>query len=234
MSSSFPTARFPALPLPRERSAAIPVSAGRDLGSPDLSDESLVVQICSGDREALAVLFRRYARLVHGVGWRILRDNAEAEDFVQDIFLYVHRKASLYDPARASVRTWIVQTSYYRALIRRSQLASRDYYGSLDPEEREVEELADRTGPSYDRSGEGLFGQDGWRELRSCLSEEQWETLRLHFYEGCTFAEIATQRNKSIGNVRHDFYRGLDRLRRKLRDRLQGRGTRDQGEQRAR
>ena len=216
MSSSFPTARFPALPFPRERSADAPVSAEKELTSADVPDESLVVQICSGDREALAALFRRYAPLVHGIGRGVLRDNAEAEDFVQDIFLYIHRKATLYDCARGSVRTWIVQTSYYRALIRRSQLAARHYYGYADPSDKEAEELADRSTPSYDRSGEGLFGRDGWRELRFCLSEEQWETLRLHFYEGYTFAEISSKRNESIGNVRHHFYRGLDRLRRRL------------------
>jgi RNA polymerase sigma-70 factor (ECF subfamily) len=81
---------------------------------------------------------------------------------------------------------------------------------------KEAEELADRTAPSYDRSGEGLFGRDGWRELRSCLTEEQWETLRLHFYEGYTFAEIANKRNETVGNIRHHFYRGLDRLRKYL------------------
>jgi RNA polymerase sigma-70 factor (ECF subfamily) len=216
MSSSFPTARFPALPLPREASADLPVSAAKDLTSAEVADEALIGQICAGDREALAVFFRRYARLVHRVGRRILRDNAEAEDFVQDIFLYIHRKASLYEPTRGSVRNWIVQTSYYRALIRRSQLASRHYYRCVDPTEKEAEELADRTAPSYDRSGEGLFGRDGWRELRSCLTEEQWETLRLHFYEGYTFAEVANKRNETIGNVRHHFYRGLDRLRKYL------------------
>jgi RNA polymerase sigma-70 factor, ECF subfamily len=217
MSSSFPTARFPVLPLPRERSVDEPVAAQREVTSaePEILDEALVGQIRAGDREALAVFFRRYAGLVHGIGRRILRDNAEAEDFVQDIFLYVHRKASLYDPGRGSVRNWIVQTSYYRALIRRSQLASHHYYRCVDATE-ETEDLADRAAPSYDRSGEGLFGRDGWRELVSCLTEDQWETLRLHFYEGYTFAEIATQRNQPLGNVRNHFYRGLDQLRKRL------------------
>jgi RNA polymerase sigma-70 factor, ECF subfamily len=218
MSSSFPTARFPALPLSRERSADVPVSADTELTSaePEVLDEALIGQICAGDREALAVFFRRYARLVHGIGRRILRDNAEAEDFVQDLFLYVHRKGSLYDPGRGSVRNWIVQTSYYRALVRRTQLAAQHYYGCLDPEEKETEELADRVAPSYDRSGEGLFGRDRWRELISCLTEDQWETLRLHFYEGYTFSEIATLRDQPLGNIRNHFYRGLDRLRKRL------------------
>jgi RNA polymerase sigma-70 factor (ECF subfamily) len=217
MSSSWSTARFPALPLPRERSATVPAPAEKELiaAESEVPDEALVEQICAGDREALALFFRRYARLVHGIGRRILRDNAEAEDFVQDIFLYVHRKAGLYDPARGSVRNWMVQTSYYQALIRRSHLAATHYYGCVDSAE-ETEELADHAAPSYDRSGEGLFGRDRWRELVSCLTEDQWETLRLHFYEGHTFGEIATQRNQPVGNVRNHFYRGLDRLRKRL------------------
>jgi RNA polymerase sigma-70 factor, ECF subfamily len=217
MSSSWPTARFPALSLPRESSAAPSVSAERASTSAEteVPDEALVGQIRAGDREALAVFFRRYARLVHGIGRRILRDNAEAEDFVQDLFLYVHRKAGLYDPGRGSVRNWIVQTSYYRALVRRARLSSQHYYGSVDPAE-ETEELADCAAPSYDRSGEGLFGRDRWRELISCLTEDQWETLRLHFYEGYTFAEIAAQRNQPLGNIRNHFYRGLDQLRKRL------------------
>jgi RNA polymerase sigma-70 factor, ECF subfamily len=215
VSSSAATG-FPGLPLSKRRAASKLVGDDRPELAPAVPDESLVVQICSGDREALAVLFRRYARLVHGIGRRVLRDNAEAEDFVQDLFLYIHRKAGLYDPTRGSVKTWLLHTSYYRALIRRAQLASRHYYGCVDPTEKEAEEFADQTGPSYDRSGEGLFGRDGWRELISQLTEEQWEALRLHFYEGYTFAEIANQRNETVGNIRHHFYRGLDRLRKYL------------------
>jgi RNA polymerase sigma-70 factor (ECF subfamily) len=45
------------------------------------------------------------------------------------------------------------------------------------------------------------------------LTEDQWETVRLHFFEGCTFAEIGEKRNQPVGNVRHHFYRGLARLR---------------------
>jgi RNA polymerase sigma-70 factor (ECF subfamily) len=219
MSSSFPATRLPILSLSQEKKSAQPVYKDTSTAKPteEPSDESLVSQITSGDREALAVLFSRYARLVYGIGRRIMRDNAEAEDFVQDLFLYVHRKANLFDAGRGSVRTWIVQTSYYKALIRRSQLVSWHYYASVDPaDNKDAEESADRNLPSYHRSGEGLFGRDGWRELQFCLSEEQWETLRLYFYEGYTFAEIAAKRNQGIGNVRHHFYRGIERLRKKL------------------
>jgi RNA polymerase sigma-70 factor, ECF subfamily len=214
--SSFSATGFPALPLSQGKAVTAPIGAKESRSLAELSDQSLVAQICTGDREALAILFRSYARLVHGVGRRVLRDNAEAEDLVQDIFVYIHRKADLYDPGRGSVRTWILQTAYYKALVRRTQLTFRDYYGCVDAGEAETAELTDVNPPPYDRSGEGLFGRDGWRELVSCLTEDQWDTLRLHFYDGHTFAEIATKRNEPIGNVRNHFYRGLDRLRRRL------------------
>jgi RNA polymerase sigma-70 factor, ECF subfamily len=219
MSSFFSSARLFALPTSSDEAdltTAHPLY--KDAPAEQISDESLIPQILSGNQEALAVLFRRYAGLVHGIGRRVLRDNAEAEDLVQDLFVYIHLKASLYDPVRGSVRTWILQTSYYKALIRRTQLMSQQYYGCVDFEGQEAEKLADLSLPPYERSGEGLFGRDRWRELVSCLTERQWETFRLHFFEGYTFGEIAIKRNESIGNVRHHFYRGLDRMRKYLFD----------------
>ena len=153
---------------------------------------------------------------IHGIGRRVLRDNAEAEDLVQDLFVYIHLKASLYDSVRGSVRTWILQTSYYKALIRRTQLMSQQYYGCVDFEGQEAEKLADLSLPPYERSGEGLFGRDRWRELVSCLTEKQWETFRLHFFEGFTLAEIAVKLGQPHGNVRHHYYRGLGRLRKEM------------------
>jgi RNA polymerase sigma-70 factor, ECF subfamily len=214
--SSSTTARFPALRLPRRKTSVISPTTDQPLASVEPSDESLVSRICSGDREALAILFRRHARLVHATARRILRDKAEAEDLVQEVFLYIYRKAGLYDRARGSVRTWIFQTTYYQALLRRMKLTSQNYYDCADVAETKATEVSDSNPPPYDRSGQGLFGRGVWRELISCLTKDQWETLRLHFYEGYTFAEIAEKRKQSFGNVRNHFYRGLDRLRRRL------------------
>jgi len=48
------------------------------------------------------------------------------------------------------------------------------------------------------------------------LTEEQQETLRLHFFEGYTFAEIAVRLGQSYSNVRNHHYRGLEKLRKYL------------------
>jgi RNA polymerase sigma-70 factor, ECF subfamily len=218
MSSSFPAARFPALPLSQQKEAADPVykdtSAVRSSEEP--SDETLLARICTNDKEALGLLFRRHARLVHSIGKKILRDAAEAEDFVQELFLHLFRKAHLYDSSKGPARGWIVQTSYFEALHRRAHLSTRPHYGSTEFNELKAGDMPAPPIAGYDRSGEGLVGRDRWRELIECLTEDQWETLRLHFYEGYTFGEIGKMRKQTVVSVRHHFYRGLGRLRKRI------------------
>jgi len=224
MSSSLPAARFPALPLRRDRGATD--SAHKDTAAPrdEPSDETLLARISTADKEALGLLFRRYGRLVHSIGKRILHDSAEAEDFVQELFLHLFRKAHLYDSSKGPARGWIVQTSYYQALRRRVHLSTRPHYGSMELDELEAAGIAAPAIVGYERSGEGLFGRIRWRELVECLRPEQWEIFRLHFYEGYTLVEISQLRRETVARVYHHFYRGLDRLRKhivasELRDR---------------
>ena len=115
---AFATIRFPALAALEERKAP-GAAAGLAIAETDLSDEVLVAQVCGGSREALAILFRRYARLVHTVANRILRDSAEADDLLQEVFLFIHRKGGAFDASKSSARSWIVQMAYHRAIDRR-------------------------------------------------------------------------------------------------------------------
>ena len=214
--SSYPAARFPALPLLKDRAAADPLYKDSIAPTEEVSDEALLARMCTDDKEALGLLFRRYAQLVHSIGKRILHDSAEAEDFVQELFLHLFRKAHLYDSSKGPARGWIVQTSYYQALRRRVHLSTRPHYGSMEFDELAVSDITAPVMAGYDRSGEGLFGRVRWRELIECLTPEQWETFRLHFYEGYTFAEISQKRNQTVASVVHHFYRGLDRLRKHI------------------
>jgi RNA polymerase sigma-70 factor, ECF subfamily len=65
------------------------------------SDELLVAKICEGDREALARLFRRHARGVRAISYRVLRDTSEADDLVQDLFLLVQRDCKTFDSSKS-------------------------------------------------------------------------------------------------------------------------------------
>jgi RNA polymerase sigma-70 factor (ECF subfamily) len=169
--------------------------------------------VSRADREALAILFRRHYRLVHWIARRILHNTADAEDLTQDVFLHIARKCHLYNSAKGTARSWIVRLTYYQALNRREYLEDRHYYTAVNLEGVGVGELSSPGTIDYDRSAEALFGRTRWLQMREILTEDQWEAIRLHFFEGWTFAEIGEKRKQRVGNVRHHFYRGLARLR---------------------
>jgi len=176
-------------------------------------DEALLGMVSGGEEDALGVLFRRYARLVRAIGRRVLRDIAESDDLVQEVFLYIHRKSGLFDSSKGSARSWIFQVAYTQALVRRRRLKSHGFYASAITDIPTESILASTERANYDQSAEGLFGRAGWKSIWDSLTECQRETLRLHFYEGCTFTEIAEKLGQSYDNIRHHYYRGLEKLR---------------------
>jgi RNA polymerase sigma-70 factor, ECF subfamily len=180
------------------------------------SDELLICKVNRGDKEALSSLFHRYAVIVRSIAKRILRDTGEADDLVQEVFLYIHRKSALFDSSKGSARSWIMQVAYTQALLRRRQLKSHGFYLSgITDKPVECRQLSDR-GADYDRSVEGIFGRNGWKKIVEGLTDDQRETFRLHFFEGCTFTEIAEKLGQSYANVRNHYYRGLEKLRNHL------------------
>jgi RNA polymerase sigma-70 factor, ECF subfamily len=218
------TIRLPGLAIPSENGKVSQAPVAPSAPESGVSDETLIAQMCEGSREALAVLFRRHARAVRAVAYRVLRDTFEADDMVQDVFLLVHRDGKTYDSSKSPARFWILQMAYHRAISRRRYLTSRHFYTRLDLDG--ASELADpRTkGGQFEDSIDGRLGNGSLQRVFEALSENQRETLRLHFFEGYTFDEIATELGQSEGNIRHHYFRGLNRLRKQIFDgKLRGR-----------
>lgn len=205
----FAAARFPTLPLSTEK-ASRPGTA-----QTETSDEALLSRIARFDEEALTLLFRRHAPLVRGIGRRILRDDGEAEDLVQEVFLYLHEKAGVFDSSKSPARSWIVQVIYYRAIARRRYLSSRHWQDRLAKKCTSIGMEPVETG---DRrcSEQALFSSAVVSQLWGTLTESQRETLRLFFFEGYTLTEISVKLDEPAGNIRHHYYRGLDKLRARL------------------
>jgi len=175
-----------------------------------LSDEALLVEAADGSKEAIGLLFRRYRRTVWNVARRILRDEAEAEDLCQEVFVQLFSKAKLFDPRKGTASSWIIQSAYHRAMNRRQYLAHRQHY---DAQAFDEELTGSGRQPVFI---DELTARNLLARLREELSEEQMETLELHFLEGYSLREIAEKTNQKHANVRHHFYRGLERLRLEL------------------
>jgi RNA polymerase sigma-70 factor (ECF subfamily) len=175
-----------------------------------LTDDQLMAQLQDGINDALAVLFERYHRLVFSIAVKIVRDRGEAEDVTQDIFLEIYSSMAQFDPAKGTLKVWLLQYAYHRAFNRKQYLNRRNFYS-----EESIEEL----GPfPY---GESLtLGKYAPGELQrllqqglASLGQPQKRVIELSSHEGLSMKEIANKTGDSLSNVRHHYYRGLQKLR---------------------
>lgn len=182
----------------------------------NLADERVMQELRDGNADAFAVVFKRYHRLVHVTALRILRDAAEAEDTTQAVFLEIYRKSGQFDPARGTLKVWLLQYAYARSISRRNYLLVRQYQNHVDVSE--AEQANTLWSPAR------IPFQEATRltaEILAALPTEQRETIEMFFFQGLTLKEIAERRNESFSNSRHHYYRGLERLRKYVEDGVQ-------------
>jgi RNA polymerase sigma-70 factor (ECF subfamily) len=201
------------------RSLSVPITWGRN-GSRSAgaressvaqvpSDEKTLARLCAGESQALNLIYERYVRLVLSVALRVLHDYGEAEEIVQDVFFQVFQKASLFDPSKGTAKAWIVQIAFHRALDRRSYLHRRGYYVGTD-----TDRMGDTPGETdLEREVGARLNRTHLAKAFEELSDLQRQTLELYYFDGLELREIAERLDESLGNVRHHFYRGLERLR---------------------
>ncbi len=151
-------------------------------------------------------VLNQHRRSIFNLARRILKDDSEAEDLVQEVSLLIYQRAHLFDPNKSSVVSWIIQIAYHRAIDRRRYLTHRQHYNRPEL----VEDLTPSRRPT---ALDALTARNLLEKLRKELSNEQMQTLQLHFFEGLSFKEIAEKTGQSYGNVRNHYYRGIERLR---------------------
>src|SRR6266849_1293900 len=173
-------------------------------------DEELMADLQAKDANALEALFGRYSRLVNSIAFRILHDYSEAEEVVQEAFFYVYQHAALFDENKGGAKAWIVQVAYSRALDRRAHLMRRGFYGGT-----EIDSLSDTLVGKTDVERE-IGAKINFLHLQRAfedLTAMQRRTIELFYFEGMGLREISERLHEPFGNVRHHFYRGLERLR---------------------
>jgi RNA polymerase sigma factor (sigma-70 family) len=188
--------------------ASAVVSRGRDLAH--LSDEALVALVSRGDEAALAELYDRVGGTAYGLAYRVLRDEALAEDAVQEAFLALWRTAGSFIPERAKASTWILTLVHRRAVdaVRREQRRRAEpLEGAPEPTEGSAEEAA-------------------WLRLErervqaalAQLPDQQREAIELAYYGGYTQSELAERLGQPLGTIKSRMFSGLSRLRELLED----------------
>ena len=165
-----------------------------------LSDEALVLLAARSEEPALAELYDRYGRTAYGLALRVLRDQALAEDAVQEAFLTVWRTASRFVPERGKASTWILTLVHRRAVdaVRREQRRRAD---SLDrAPEPSVE--------GVDESAWLRLQRERVQEALRRLPDAQREALELAYYGGLSQSELAERLGQPLGTIKSRMFGG--------------------------
>jgi RNA polymerase sigma-70 factor, ECF subfamily len=175
------------------------------------SDNNLLHQLTLGNDDAFAIIVDRYQRLIYSVAYKLVKDEGEAEDVVQIVFLDVFRKKGLFDPSKGTLKMWLLQYAYTRSINRRYHLQHRYFYSRLNVEE--INPLALSTERAADR---WLTATEAARYLAQAfalLSSKQRKAIELISIKGMTFVEAAEEAGESLPATRHNYYRGMVKLR---------------------
>jgi RNA polymerase sigma factor (sigma-70 family) len=168
--------------------------------------ETLLRAVARGERDALKAVYERTSPRLYGICLRMLRDEAEAQDALQEIFTTIWRKAARFDAGKASAMTWLSVLARNKAIdrlrSRHQPVASLDDAAELasdDPSQLDVVEQA----------------QDA-RRLSDCLDQldERARTMiRAAFFDGDSYPQLAEREAVPLPTMKSWIRRGLLRLR---------------------
>jgi RNA polymerase sigma factor (sigma-70 family) len=181
-----------------------PPAASRDLAH--LSDEALLSLVASSDDQALVELYDRFGRVAYGLALRILRDEALAQDAVQEAFLGIWRSADRFLAERAKASTWILTLVHRRSV----DLVRREDRRRGEPLESAGEPAAPETVEDEATLG---FERRVVQEALAQLTPEQREALELGYYGGLTQSELAERLGLPLGTIKSRMFAGLSHLR---------------------
>jgi RNA polymerase sigma-70 factor (ECF subfamily) len=181
--------------------------------SPDATavEMELLRRVSHGDQAAFAALYGRYAGVVFSTAFKVLNNQAAAEDVLQDVFIQIWDKAAMYDPLRGKPITWAVTLTRNKSIDR---LRSTQRRGRLrDDLEHDVQTLERFDDKSAIDSVDAMEMARIVREAVRQLSDDQRESIELAFFSGLTQAEIAEKLGEPLGTVKARIRRGMMKLR---------------------
>ena len=172
------------------------------------ADIALLERITAHDQQALSELYDRHSRLLFTLITRIVRDRAEAEEVLQEVFLAVWTKAATYSATLGSPVGWLVRLARNRAIdhFRTSRVVARTLERVEGP-------------PIGDNPEEAASRNQERRRVRSALDtlpDVQKELIEQAYFGGMTHSELAEAFALPLGTVKTRVRAGMQALRQQL------------------
>lgn len=173
-------------------------------------DAQLLVRIASGDEVAFGALYDRFSPGLYSFILKMVRDEKEAEDVLQEGFAHIWRRASTYDPARSSAFTWAVMILRNKAIDRlRVRQRIERTFEKATIEFSHFPEADESSAGEAERRDQGALVRSALQEI----PEEQKQAVELAFFTGLTHEQIAEQLGTPLGTIKARIRRGLLKLR---------------------
>jgi len=178
----------------------------------ELSDAQLVTSIARYSEVALAEAYRRHGGAVFGLARRVLQNATEAEDVAQEVFLRLWNQPDRFDPARGSLRSFLLAQAHGRAVD-----AIRSSNSRRARESRDAVRTAEA---DYDMQHEvwDLAVADQVAHAMGELPEEERRAIELAYFDGRTYREVAQLLDQPEGTVKSRIRNGMRRMRAVLAD----------------
>jgi RNA polymerase sigma-70 factor (ECF subfamily) len=175
-----------------------------------MDDRELLRRIARRDEEALVQLYDRYAHILYGVAYRVVRRKDNAEDILQEVFLQVWNRAETYNPVIGIPSVWLIKIARNRAIDYRRSREFQDR--QRDVEFGETLGLADPS-PDPMRLVQTTQASALMRKALDRLPVDQRQLIELAYYEGYTQSELSKKLSMPLGTVKTRMRTGLFALR---------------------
>lgn len=179
-------------------------------------DAELMLRVKEGDGASFGVLLEKHRSSVIHFVYRMVQNQAVAEELAQEVFLRVYRSRSTYEPT-AKFTTWLFRIATHLALNSLRDGKNQRYEERLDDQsdDQPVRQVPDRK-PSVEQSMVYEARLDEVRRAVASLPEKQRAAVLMHKYEELEYSQIAKVLNCSESAVKSLLFRAYETLRARL------------------